>query len=63
MLAPALRRHIRGCALHELEQRLLHALARDVADDRRVVGYAGNLVDLVDVTTPRVAPSRIGVQA
>ena len=49
MLAAALRWHIRGRALQELEQRLLHALARDVADDRRVVGFAGNLVDLVDV--------------
>src|ERR1700734_613988 len=49
MLAAALRWHIRGRALHELEQRLLHALARDVADDRRAVGFAGNLVDLVDI--------------
>src|SRR5271166_746162 len=49
MLAAALRWHIRGRALQELEQRLLHALARDVADDRRVVGFAGNLVDLIDV--------------
>jgi hypothetical protein len=49
MLAPAMRWHIRGRALHELEQRLLHALARDVADDRRVVGFARNLVDLVDI--------------
>ena len=49
MLAAALRWHIRGRALQELEQRLLHALARDVANDRRVVGFAGNLVDLIDV--------------
>src|ERR1700740_2321668 len=49
MLAAALRRYIRGRALEELEQRLLHALARDVAGDRRVVRFAGNLVDLVDV--------------
>jgi hypothetical protein len=49
MLAAALRWHIRGRALHELEQRLLHALARDVADDRRAVGLAGNLVDLINV--------------
>ena len=49
MLAAALRRYIRDRALQELEQRLLHALARDVADDRRVVGFAGNLVDLVDI--------------
>jgi hypothetical protein len=40
-----------GCdrALHDLQERLLHALARHVAGDRRVVGLAGDLVDLVDV--------------
>ena len=42
MLAAALRRHTRHRALHDLEQRLLHALARYVAGDRRVVGFAGN---------------------
>src|SRR6185436_19025204 len=31
------------------QQRLLHALARDVARDRRVVALARDLVDLVDV--------------
>src|SRR3984957_15714919 len=49
MLAAALRGDARNGTLHELEQRLLYALARDVAGDRRVVGFAGNLVDLVDV--------------
>ncbi len=49
MLAPALRRHRGDGALDELQQRLLHALARDVARDRRVVGLARDLVDLVDV--------------
>jgi hypothetical protein len=49
MLASALRRHRRHGAFHDLEQRLLHALARDVASDRRVVGLAADLVDLVDI--------------
>ena len=49
MLASALRRHTRHRAFYDLEQGLLHALARYVAGDRRVVGFAGNLVDLVDV--------------
>src|SRR5690606_32826152 len=49
MLAPALRRDRRMRALDELEQRLLHALARHVARDRRVVALARDLVDLVDV--------------
>ena len=49
VLAPALRRHRRGGALQDLEQRLLHAFARHVAGDRGVLGLAGDLVDLVDV--------------
>ena len=49
MLAPALRRHGGDGAFHDLQQRLLHALARHVARDRRVVGLAADLVDLVDV--------------
>jgi hypothetical protein len=49
MLASALRRHRRDGAFHDLEQRLLHALARHVAGDRGVVGLAADLVDLVDI--------------
>src|SRR6516162_1146016 len=49
MLAPALRRHRRDGAFHDLEQGLLHTLARDVAGDRGVVGLAADLVDLVDI--------------
>ena len=36
-------------ALQDLQQRLLDALAGDVAGDRRVLALAGDLVDLVDV--------------
>ena len=49
MLAPALRRYRGDRALDELQQGLLHALARYVARDRGVVGLARDLVDLVDV--------------
>ena len=49
MLAAALRRHGGDGAFHDLEQRLLHALARDVAGDRGIVRLAGDLVDFVDV--------------
>ena len=49
MLASALRRHGGDGALDDLEQRLLHALAGDIAGDRGVVGLARNLVDFVDV--------------
>ena len=52
MLAPTLGRDAGGGPLQDLQQRLLDALARDVARDRRVVGLAGDLVDLVDVDDP-----------
>ena len=54
VLAAALRGHAGGGALEDLQQRLLDALTRDVARDRRVVGLAGDLVDLVDVDDPRL---------
>jgi hypothetical protein len=54
MLAPALRRHRGDGALDQLQQRLLHALAGHVAGDRRVVGLARDLVDLVDVDDARL---------
>src|SRR5688572_26900089 len=49
VLAAALRRHAGDGAFDELQQRLLHALARHVARDRRVFALARDLVDLVDV--------------
>ncbi len=49
VLAPALGRDVRGRAFDDLQQRLLHALARHVAGDRRVLALARDLVDLVDV--------------
>jgi hypothetical protein len=52
MLAAALRRHARDRALYDLEECLLYALARYVASDREIVGFAGNLVDLVDIDDP-----------
>ena len=52
VLAPALRRHRGDGALEDLQQRLLDALARHVARDRRVVRLPRDLVDLVDVDDP-----------
>ena len=49
VLAAALRRHVGHRAFQDLQQRLLHALARHVAGDRRVLVLAADLVDLVDV--------------
>ena len=54
MLASTLRRDARDRALQDLEQRLLHALTRDVARDGRVVRLARDLVDLVDVDDARL---------
>src|SRR5262249_9948684 len=56
VLAAALRRHRGDGALHDLEERLLHPLARDVTGDRRVVGFARDLVDLVDVDNAALRP-------
>src|SRR6266568_1493332 len=52
MLAAALGGDRCGGALQDLEQRLLHALARHVTGDRRVLALASDLVDLVDVDDP-----------
>ena len=49
MLAAALGREAADCAFEDLEERLLHAFAGDVARDGDVVGLRGDLVDLVDV--------------
>ena len=49
MLAPALGRHRRHRAFNQLEQGLLHALARHVTRDGRVIRLARNFVNLVDV--------------
>jgi len=49
MLASALRRNIRDRALDDLQQRLLHALAGDVARNGGILALAGDLVDLVNV--------------
>src|SRR5262245_45571661 len=46
MLASALRRHRGDGPFHDLEQRLLHALARHVARDRRIVGFAALRISL-----------------
>ena len=54
VLAAALRRHRRDRPLEDLQERLLHALAGDVARDRGVVRLAGDLVHLVDVDDPRL---------
>ena len=51
-LRPPCGRHVGDGALEDLQQRLLDALAGDVAGDRGVIGLARDLVDLVDVDDP-----------
>src|SRR3989304_3515092 len=55
VLAAALRRHAGDRPLEDLEQRLLHALARDVARDARVLALPRDLVDLVEVDDAALA--------
>ena len=55
MLAATLRGHVGHRPLEDLQQRLLHALARDVARDRGVLALARDLVDLVDVDDAALA--------
>src|SRR3546814_14525061 len=56
MLAAALRRHRGDGAFHDLQQRLLHALARTVGGDRGVVRLAADLFDAFDGEYPAAAP-------
>ena len=58
VLLAAARGDVGAGALDDLQQRLLHALAADVAGDGRGVALAGDLVDLVDVDDAARAPSR-----
>ena len=61
VLASALGRHVGDRALEDLQERLLDALTGHVAGDRRVVGLAGDLVDLVDVDDPALGPGDVEV--
>jgi hypothetical protein len=56
MLAAALRGNARHRPFHDLQQRLLYALARHVPGDRGVVGFAADLVDLVDIDDAALGP-------
>ena len=49
MLAAALRRNIRDRAFQNLQQRLLHTFARNIARDGWILVLAADLVDFVDV--------------
>src|SRR6266853_673980 len=59
MLATALRRHVRDRAFQNLEQRLLHAFARNVARDGRVLVLAPDLVNFVDINDARLSAAYV----
>ena len=59
MLAAALRRHVGDRAFENLQQRLLHAFARNVAGDGRILVLAADLIDLVDVDDALLAPLHV----
>ena len=61
MLASTLRWHRGLSALKNLQQRLLHTFTRNISGDRRILAFASNLVDLVDVDDARLCTLRIKV--
>ena len=61
MLASALRRNVGDGAFQDLQQRLLHALAGNVAGDGRVLVLAADLVDFVDVDDAGLRARHISV--
>src|SRR4029077_13546271 len=62
VLAAALWRNVGDRAFENLQQRLLDTLAADIACDRRVVGLASDLVDLVDVDDPALRAAGVEVR-
>ena len=61
MLAAALRWNVGYRAFENLEQRLLHAFAGDIAGDRGIFVLAADLVDLVDVDDAGLGAGYIAV--
>src|SRR5690606_25114565 len=62
VLPSALGRYRRGGLFADLQQRLLHPLARNVPGDGGVLALAGDLVDLVDVDDPPLALGHVEVR-
>ena len=61
MLAAASGRNAGHRALKNLKQRLLNALARDIAGNGEVLGLAGDLVDLVHVDNAHLSALNIAI--
>ncbi len=61
MLASALGRNIGDRSFQDLQQRLLHALAADIAGNRRILVLAPDLVDLVDIDDSGLRPGDVAI--
>ncbi len=62
MLAPALRRHVGNSTFENLEQPLLHALARYIARDGHVFGAAGDFVNFVNIDDAHFRTRNIAIR-
>ena len=56
MFPAASNRNTYFSALHDLKERLLHALAGHIPSDRHAFGFTGNLIHLIDVHDPLLGP-------
>ena len=61
MLAAAGGRNACHRALKNLKQCLLNALTRDIAGDGKVLGLAGNLVDLIDIDDAHLSALNVAI--
>ncbi len=61
MLAPALRRNVGNRAFQNLQQRLLHAFAGDIASDRGILVLATDLVDFIDVDDAGLSAADVAI--
>jgi len=49
MLSASLRWHRRDRSLYQLEQRLLHALSRNITGNGRIIRFPRNLIDFINI--------------
>ena len=61
MLAPALWRNVGDCPFENLQQRLLHAFARNIASDGWVLVLASDLVDFVDIDDAGLGAAHVAI--
>ena len=62
MLPAALRRYVGHGSLHDLQQRLLHALAGNVTGNGGIFALAGDLIDLIHIDDAVLGPLHIEVR-